>query len=1008
MWPSACTVLQMNERDKPIFEAGPNNDCLNCGGKWRPGLVLRTRGNMQWKILRIDFKPRPTVDRQNNTVNPGAEFEWCNGNQHNGIPGTPLLAKKCQHSAGCTFVHEKLEKMLWETPCAFEAADGHCLFEATHHAKNQCPMQHSPPEYKSKLCINYLGMGETQVKGYCKYGKKCLYLHQHDPDWKAKGYKTEPDSPHWPNPKETPKFRTKTCYNWKYGNCTYGPSCWFAHTDEPERMGAVGDYNLTNYRKDPCAWFSNRIWGCRNGNMCKWYHEGEHEPWTRENPFFRCQECPFEAHGLCRMQATCSLFHPETHDLDTINHARRLPPGRSWTKQFDKPLLPILAKALGQAQPSGTIHKLHALHVMFFRTKQCPSAGSGEKCPDFRSDLFNHDISKHFCFDDHQHDGQRVRRKPINADGSLAYTADLCREFELGHCAAGDRCIRAHGHLERQYHPHLYKLDPCQAWDRQSMSILGDSQQSSGGCPMGIRCPERHGDGDRVVRWWRSLRCESIAADFTTSADRDATTQTQAKGQWKQPLSHAPDPGKALQTINEAFRSQEEFPSMWDDDVADGVDGAEASRETETWPELCQPCDAGDHPWLLPVETFRRPPAQGQDAVHASGSTSEQAMDVLRAFKLIRCDDEEHRIISATLLDPNDRKQLLLNDTLRTCFRWHQADADERRNPYNEQGRLQQLRYDARVCSESQVSSNPMEFCASRCTDGRQCRCCKTTTELLYHPHVFKTRMCELDNCVFARCPHLCPYAHQPAELRSMNDLGIVSAQSDDDEELSRDASVISETNSIFENRVASIQEDLNKFIDEMVGSDDIRQQGGVNPVDEFRREIEEWARVGLVVPYTANITTRAMMKPIHRAPDQSSIVFAGTLQARAQKLDVAVKMYSLKRLYKDSTRPLWKDCHDILDEAYKLHQANVSRNENVVEFFGLSLQPTEDYPFGIITRYFPGHDVEAYMQEHKPTMHSKLAIAVQAARGLKYLHDCKLIRESTQSVSSTRSTAVR
>eukprot|EP01047_Picozoa_sp_COSAG01_P013962 COSAG01_NODE_669_length_14379_cov_292.353011_9_plen_987_part_00 len=986
----------MKERRKPIFEAGANNECRECGKLWKPGLVLRSPGKMQWKILGNDFKQRPIFDRQNKLVKPGVEFEWCNGNRPKNVKGNAKLAKGCRtHS--CTYVHEDIEKILWQTPCGFIAADGHCPFEGTQYATSRCPMQHSPREYKTKLCTNYLGLNDTCV-GYCKYGKTCLYLHPHDPDWKAKGYKTEPDPPSL-RPIETPtvNFRTKTCHNWKYGICTFGPACWFAHTDEPERKGAVGDYNLTSYRKYLCKWSRDPTCGCLNGQKCKWYHEDEHEPWTRGNPFYRCQECPLEAHDLCRMQTTCSLFHPSEHEIQTINHAGKSTgttisfraPHSSWTMRFDHS--DLLLHALEKAQTSDTRHRLHSLHVIFFRTERCCMADPDQICPDYRSDLFNQDITKHFCFDDHQPDYQPLRRKPITADGSLAYTSDLCRDFELGRCAAGDRCTRAHGHLERQYHPHRYKRHPCQAWERQSNFILGRSQQSSGGCPMGIRCPEKHGDDDEVASWWRSLRCESSAAHFPTSVDRGVTTQNLAKGQWQHPMSQAADPVKRLPPVPAAFDSRAEISSVWG---TDECDSAASSPKTESFPALCPPCNGGNHPWLRPIEKFRKPSSHERDAVHTPRRESDQTIHVLRGFKLIECDNPQHRAIAAELRDPNDSKKLLQNDTLRTCFRWH-SDADERRNPYNVQ---QQLCYDERVCVESQVSSNPIEFCAARCTDGRQCPCCKTTTELLYHPRVFKTRMCELENCAFTQHPHLCPYAHEIAELRSVDDLGNsndLEFSQPKDQELTREASVM-ETSSILEQRVSAIQEDLNKFIHSTVGSKDIRQQGGVNPVDEFRREIEDWAQAGLVVPYTAHITERKIMSPIHHAPNKSSIVFEGTLQAHSQALDVAVKCYPLKRQYQDSTRPLWKDCHDILDEAYKLHSANVSRNDNIVEFFGLCLQPYPDFPFGIITRYFPGHDIEAYMQRdgHTVKMHAKLAIAVQAARGLKYLHDCHLIRE--------------
>ena len=66
-------------------------------------------------------------------------------------------------------------------------------------------------KYKTELCRNW-------SKGYCEYGKNCLFAHGSD----------EMRPKHLPN-----RYKTKFCVNiLRDGHCKYGSRCLFRHGDD--------------------------------------------------------------------------------------------------------------------------------------------------------------------------------------------------------------------------------------------------------------------------------------------------------------------------------------------------------------------------------------------------------------------------------------------------------------------------------------------------------------------------------------------------------------------------------------------------------------------------------------------------------------------------------------------------------------------------------------------------------------------------------------------------------
>lgn len=74
------------------------------------------------------------------------------------------------------------------------------------------------PRYKTELCNRF------RERGYCKYGKRCLYAHGPE--------ELRPSSRVF-----DPKYKTQRCKHWwETGKCPYAKRCRFIHRETPEQL----------------------------------------------------------------------------------------------------------------------------------------------------------------------------------------------------------------------------------------------------------------------------------------------------------------------------------------------------------------------------------------------------------------------------------------------------------------------------------------------------------------------------------------------------------------------------------------------------------------------------------------------------------------------------------------------------------------------------------------------------------------------------------------------------
>lgn len=108
-------------------------------------------------------------------------------------------------------------------------------------------------------------------------------------------------------------------------------------------------------------------------------------------------------------------------------------------------------------------------YMEYFKTEWCP---------------FNHEHNKAQCF--YAHNYQDFRRRP----SLFTYEVSLCQAWQSGTfitsyeegCKLVQKCFYAHGWKEQQFHPLVYKTQPC---------VEGQP------CFKGLECPFYHSSKDR-------------------------------------------------------------------------------------------------------------------------------------------------------------------------------------------------------------------------------------------------------------------------------------------------------------------------------------------------------------------------------------------------------------------------------------------------------------------------------------------------------------------------------
>eukprot|EP00826_Nyctotherus_ovalis_P002940 TRINITY_DN10590_c0_g1_i3.p1 TRINITY_DN10590_c0_g1~~TRINITY_DN10590_c0_g1_i3.p1 ORF type:complete len:209 (-),score=66.95 TRINITY_DN10590_c0_g1_i3:133-759(-) len=119
------------------------------------------------------------------------------------------------------------------------------------------------------------------LKGICKKGEECEYLHQND------------------------KEKLPDCPSFAYGICISGDRCPFRHAER------------YIYKEKNCPFYDKGF--CKNGNNCRHTHEPK-------------QICPNYLYGFCPEGPNCSYAHPQSPISEEDDTLERL----AWLIDFKK------------------------------------------------------------------------------------------------------------------------------------------------------------------------------------------------------------------------------------------------------------------------------------------------------------------------------------------------------------------------------------------------------------------------------------------------------------------------------------------------------------------------------------------------------------------------------------------------------------------------------------------------------------------------------------------------